>query len=136
MLAFTSRLCKHGDYQRVYAASRKRFGKQMSYFYMLRQPVGLGSALRAADNGGPRIGFTVGKALGKAVERNRIKRRMREAVRRQLPLLHSQVDVVLHPRRSVIDIDFAILQREVASVFRQIQMDSERLPALLSLEVD
>ena len=39
MMAVTYRLCKHGDFQRVYGASRKRFGKQMSYFFLLRQPV-------------------------------------------------------------------------------------------------
>jgi ribonuclease P protein component len=135
MLAFSYRLCKHADYQRVYAASRKCFGKQISYFYMLRQPVGPGvSPLRIADPDGPRIGLTVGKAMGKAVERNRIKRRMREAIRRQLPLLHSHVDVVLHPRRSVIDVDFTTLQREMALVFQQIQRYSERRPASLPLE--
>ena len=74
--------------------------------------------------------------MGKAVDRNRIKRRMREAVRRQLPLLHSPVDVVLHPRRSVIDVDFATLEREVASVFQQIQRASERQPAPLPSEGD
>ena len=31
------------------------------------------------------------------------------------------VDVVLHPRRSVIDLEFAALEREVAPVFRAIQ---------------
>jgi ribonuclease P protein component len=73
--------------------------------------------------------------MGKAVDRNRIKRRMREAVRRHLPLLlRTPVDVVLHPRRSVINLEFAILEREVASVFRAIQRASEqqaapRLPA-------
>jgi ribonuclease P protein component len=136
MLAVPYRLCKHGDFQRVYGASRKRFGKQMSYFFLLRQPVQPGDSARDTGPGGPRIGLTVGKAMGKAVDRNRIKRRMREAVRRQLSLLHSPVDVVLHPRRSVIDVDFATLEREVASVFQQIQRALERQPAPLPSEGD
>jgi ribonuclease P protein component len=120
-------LRKHADYQRVYAASRKQFGKQMSYFFLLRQPLGPdGNPLRDTS---PRVGLTVGKAMGKAVDRNRIKRRMREAVRRQLPLLRTPVDVVLHPRRSVIDLEFATLEREVAAVFRAIQRASEQQAA-------
>ena len=51
----------------------------------------------------------------------RIKRRMREAVRKNLPTLTTPVDVILHPRRSVIDLEFATLDREVAQVFRTIQ---------------
>ena len=77
------------------------------------------------------MGLTVGKAMGNAVDRNRIKRRMREAVRRQLPLLRMPVDVVLHPRRSVIDLDFTTLEREVAAVFRAIQKASEQQAASL-----
>jgi ribonuclease P protein component len=46
---------------------------------------------------------------------------MREAVRRQLPLLQVPVDVVLHPKRSILDLDFATLQREVAAVFHSVQ---------------
>jgi ribonuclease P protein component len=66
---------------------------------------------------GPRVGLTAGRVLGKAVERNRIKRRMREAVRLSLELLTRDVDVVLHPRRSVLTAEFARLQEEVAKVF-------------------
>ena len=118
----TFRLRKHADYQRVYNASRKQFGKQMSFFYMLRPAVGPdGTPLRDAPATMPRIGLTVGKVMGKAVDRNRIKRRMREAVRKNLPVLNLPVDVILHPRRSVIDLDFATLEREVALAFRTIQ---------------
>lgn len=110
------RLRKHADYQRVYQTSRKHFSKQMAYFFMLR------TGEEAAT---PRVGLTVGKVMGKAVDRNRIKRRMRETVRRNLATLTLPVDVILHPRRSVIDLDFATLDREVAKVFQAIQRAAE-----------
>jgi len=120
------RLRKHADYQRVYKASRKQFSKQISYFFTLRTP---DEILRDPDRiPGPRIGLTVGKVMGKAVDRNRIKRRMREAVRHNLPLLTTPVDVILHPRRTVIDLDFRQLQSEVATVFRTIQKLAARTP--------
>jgi ribonuclease P protein component len=122
MTALTFRLRKHSDYQRVYKASRKQFAKQMTYFFTLRPQLGQdGTPLRDAEESTPRVGLTVGKVMGKAVDRNRIKRRMREAVRKNIASLSLPVDVVLHPRRSVIDLDFAVLDREVAQVFRMIQ---------------
>ena len=66
------------------------------------------------------------------MDRNRIKRRMREAVRRQLPLLKAPVDVVLHPKRSVIDLDRATLERDVAAVFRAVQKAAQKQRATQS----
>lgn len=109
------RLRKHADYQRVYGSSRKQFSKQMSFFFSVR-PEG-----RRSDTPGPRVGLTVGKVLGKAVDRNRIKRRMRECVRHNAAVLTFPVDVILHPRRTVLEMDFVKLDREVAGIFRQIQ---------------
>jgi ribonuclease P protein component len=124
----THRLCKHADYQLAYKAGRKQFAKQIAYFHALRP------ADRRSATPGPRIGLTVPKALGKAVDRNRIKRRMREAVRRALPLLTSPVDVILHPRRSVIDAEFATLVREVSGIFRAVQGACDRTAAKASVE--
>ncbi len=125
--AIIFRLRKHADYQRVYKAGRKQFARQMTYFFTLRPELGPdGSPLRDVDAGWPRVGLTVGKVMGKAVDRNRIKRRMREAVRKNLSSLRTPVDVILHPRRSVIDLEFATLEREVANVFRAIQNAAEK----------
>jgi ribonuclease P protein component len=122
-----SRLRKHADYQRVYQASRKQFAKQMSYFYALRPAPGQDAASQLGVSAHhARIGLTVGKAMGNAVERNRIKRRMREAVRRQLALLEAPVDLVLHPKRSVLDLDLATLESEVAAVFRAVQKATQK----------
>ena len=116
------RLRKHADYQRVYKAGRKQFGRQMAYFFALRDA----EAVERSETTGPRVGLTVPKALGKAVVRNRIKRRLREAVRSALPLLAAPVDVVLHPKRSVLDADFAVIEREVQTIFRSVQAAAEK----------
>jgi ribonuclease P protein component len=107
-----ARLRKHADYQRVYKASRKHFSSSMSYFFRLRDADEL-----APLYAGPRVGLTAGRVLGRAVERNRIKRRMREAARANLGLLPQFADVVLHPRRAVLEMEFAKLNREVAKIF-------------------
>ena len=114
------RLRKHADYQLVYKSGRKQFAKNIAYFHAVRPDD------RRSDTAGARVGLTVPKALGKAVDRNRIKRRMREAVRRNLGLLSAPLDVVLHPRRIVIEMEFAALEREVGVILRAVQAAFER----------
>lgn len=117
----TARLRKHADYQRVYRQSRKHFSPSMSYFFRVRP---------AGDTvpQGPRVGLTAGRVLGKAIERNRIKRRMREAVRLNISRLPQTVDVVLHPRKSVLDMEFAKLQSEVARIFSAVTSNLAQKP--------
>jgi ribonuclease P protein component len=116
----TYRLRKHADYQLVYKRGRKQFAKNIAYFHAVRPED------RRSATAGPRVGLTVPKALGGAVDRNRIKRRLREAVRRNLGLLHAPLDVVLHPRRVVMEMEFAVLEREVGMIFRAVQAAFER----------
>ena len=111
-----ARLRKHSEYQRVYKAGRKQSSPSMSYFFRLRAEGEL-----VPRDAGPRVGLTAGRVLGKAVERNRIKRRMREAARVNLGLLPPFADVVLHPRRIVLEVEFAKLEREVAKIFSSIR---------------
>ena len=69
----------------------------------------------------PRFGYTVTKKLGGAVVRNRIKRRLREAVRKvALPHAQSGHDYVLIARQKSIDCDFATLMRDMEFAFSKI----------------
>ncbi len=115
------RLHKHADYQQVYRTGRRQSLPLLTYFFAVRAEPVLAEATCPNERLQPRIGLTTGRVLGKAVERNRIKRRMRAAVRRNLGLLTVPVDVVLHPRRSVLDAEFAMIEREVARAFEAVQ---------------
>jgi ribonuclease P protein component len=111
------RLRKHADYQRAYANSRKRQSASMSWFLAANDP--------AVDSPSPRIGLTAGKVLGKAHERNRIKRRMREALRRHVDLFPAS-DLILHPRRTVLTMDFGKLEAEIVRILEQAKAEAER----------
>lgn len=132
------RLRKHADYQRAYAAAaRKQHSHEMSFFFARRDriPTRALHPNEAPLAKGPRIGLTVPKALGKAHDRNRIKRRMRAAVALHAAELGGlPVDVILHPRRTVLDLDWDKLQREVREVFRTVRRSYDAPPAPASAD--
>jgi ribonuclease P protein component len=103
-----ARLRKHADFDKVYRTGRRLFSAHMTVFFLRR------------DRGPARVGFTVTRALGAAVERNRIRRRLREAVRLNLGMLGNAVDVVIHPKKSAQAADFAELREEIARAFERI----------------
>jgi ribonuclease P protein component len=112
------RLRKHADFKDAYARARKRQSASMSWFL----------APRLESAAGARVGLTVGKVIGKAHERNRIKRRMREALRRHVDLLPGSADLILHPRRLVLTLEFAKLEAEVVRILTQARSEANRAP--------
>ena len=94
------------DFRRVYDTGSRYAGPYFAAF-----------CVREEQPDGPKIGFTVPRAIGKAVVRNRIRRRVREAVRTHLERLNPQWSIVFNPRRKAFDASLAELQREVEKLF-------------------
>jgi ribonuclease P protein component len=118
----SARLLRHADFERVYKQGRRHFSASMTVFYWQRPEV-------AATVSGLRVGFTVSRALGGAVQRNRMKRRLREAVRLTWVAAGPNADVVINPKKSLLTTDFAAVVNEVGRAFVVIQEKLAGKPA-------
>ena len=58
------------------------------------------------DLGGPRLGLAVSKKVGKAVTRNKVKRRIREVFRTIKYDFPASFDLVVYPRKGVLEKSF------------------------------
>lgn len=69
-----------------------------------------------------RIGFTASKKVGNAVNRNRAKRRLRELAQNvALKLAQNGFDYVFIARKSILDMEFAALEQDVAKAIKHIE---------------
>lgn len=123
----SARLLRHADFERVYKQGRRHFSSSMTVFYM-RRPAEQSVNANAPSSSGLRIGFTVGRVLGGAVQRNRMKRRLREAVRLSRPPVGPNADVVINPKKSLLVNDFAAVLNEVRRAFVVIEEKLEMRP--------
>ena len=101
----SARLRRTADYRKVYAEGRRR---NLGFL--------VGFA-RANGERTSRIGITVSRALGGAVERNRLKRRLREVIRRHRAELGPGWDIVLQPRAAAKTAPFAELEETIRNFF-------------------
>ena len=72
------------------------------------------------DEGAARFGFTVSKKVGNAVERNRVRRRLREVVRRFAGNLTLGHDYVLIGRRAGLKLPFDRMVRDFDGALRRL----------------
>ena len=78
-------------------------------------------ARRRAEDGPVRIGFTVSRQVGNAVERNRVRRRLREMVRlSQGGGMHDGHDYVLIGRRAALAVPFGQMRQELDAALGRI----------------
>ena len=99
-----SRLRMATDFRRVYDEGSKRVSRSFVLF--------------ALQNGLDhcRVGVTTPRKLGKAHDRNRIKRRVREILRTSLSEIPKGFDFVVNPKRSANERDFEELRKELKAL--------------------
>ncbi|MGH9432356.1 MAG: ribonuclease P protein component [Terriglobia bacterium] len=99
------RLLKRPEFRRVYEEGRRESARLCTIFIR--------------SNGLPqtRLGITTPSALGGAVVRNRIKRRLREVFRLNQARIAAGWDIVLNPRPKVATMPFESLTREMLRLF-------------------
>jgi ribonuclease P protein component len=130
------RLLKRVEYEAVYGAGQRRSSPQFLVFFRSQHAIQREASARAlavsrVNDGDPgnkaagpnrvsRFGISVKKALGGAVVRNRIRRRIREILRRNRTEIPRGWDIVIHPRRSVAQALFAPLETELVRLLRSI----------------
>jgi len=102
------RLRRERDFDRVFAEGKVIRTKEL--------------IVRAAPNGlgFPRLGLSVGKAVGNAVIRNRVKRVLREAFRLNKHLLPGGYDLVVVPRREWKDYRLAAVEPAMRQVLTEL----------------
>ncbi|HLJ15273.1 MAG TPA: ribonuclease P protein component [Bryobacteraceae bacterium] len=125
------RLLKRVEYEAVYGAGHRRSSPQFSVFFRAhtalpndasgRELTHRATSEPLAAGRASRFGISVKKALGGAVVRNRIRRRIREIVRRNRTEIPAGWDIVIHPKSSVATAEFAPLEAELLRLLRGIR---------------
>ena len=108
-----SRLRKSADYKRVYAHGSKKVGQYLQIFYLPNGSIS------------PRFGMSVGSRVGNAVKRNRLKRWIREAIRKNKGFIRSGLDIVIHPRLRVVTNNSESIQNELQKLLRSVNSAKE-----------
>ena len=96
-----ARLVRRGDFDAVYRAGKRRSNSHFTAFF------------RANESPQSRFGFSIKKALGGAVVRNRIRRRLREIVRCHRREIPAGWDIVIHPKSAAAKAPFAALTTDL-----------------------
>lgn len=122
MLPRVHKLTASRDFRRVQSRGRRWSGRYV--------------AVRAAPSGGnpSRFGVSVSERVGKAVVRNRVKRRLREAIRAAIAMATGQVDsgwdIVVNAREAAASASFAELAAEVVggigNMVSPVEADAQR----------
>lgn len=104
-----SSLKKDSDFRNVYRRGRSVANRQLVLYYLKNGEEGV------------RVGFSISKKYGKAIQRNKLRRRLKEILR-NIDGIHSGYDFVFIARSGAKEADYAMLERSVRHLFRKTGM--------------
>lgn len=104
MLSKSNRLTKRGSFRYLYRNGTRKRERKLSLTYV-------------CTKGNVRAGFTVSNKVGKAVRRNKLKRRMRAAFRTLMPNV-KRAQMVFTASPDAVDMEYAAVRAEMEKLLR------------------
>lgn len=101
MLNRQYRLTRNRDFQEVYSRGRSYVGSYLVLY------------VKRNELNHTRFGFSVSKKIGKAVVRNQIKRKLREACRVNLARFAQGYDLIFVARKKIKGISYHLVEKEI-----------------------
>jgi len=109
------RIRKKKDFLLVYRDGKRHRGKVFNLIYL------------SNNLGFSRLAVVVSRKVGSAVERNKIKRNMRDLFRKNKELFTVYADMIIIPKKGILDISHSDLQKEYFAAVASInQRDQTR----------
>jgi ribonuclease P protein component len=113
----SARILRPAEFRATYDGGTKHVCPLFVAFFRARE-----------GEGGARFGFTCPRALGKAVVRNRLKRRLRECVRLRKERFPSGYDIVFNPRKALLDAEWNEVERHVEKLLLRLETHTRPEP--------
>jgi ribonuclease P protein component len=123
-LTKAERIRQRAEYLHIQGRGRKLHTPNFICFGLSRQAPG--EALEASHPSPPRLGVTVSRRVGGSVVRNRVKRLIREAYRRQKAAFPRGTDLVVIARAEAAQVAYVDVVAELQEVSRRLRSGGAR----------
>ncbi len=107
MLSKKNRLTKNRHFQFIYKKGSKVYSKNL---YIVYAPTRLKPF---------KVGVVVSNKVGKAVKRNKVKRRLRAVIAELLPKIKSDYNYIVVAKPEIIELDFKAIRKELTNAFKK-----------------
>lgn len=102
------RLKRRNDFRRVFRAGTSVANRQFVLYTFQR-----------LDKGVSRVGISISRKVGKAVVRNRVKRLVKEVVRKWVDQIHPHLDLVFIARNPVVGLNYTEVESSLRHVMKR-----------------
>jgi len=105
------RVKKNKEFQAIIKSGKSFANREFVIYYIEKQ-----------DQTHFRVGISVGRKLGKAVQRNRLKRLIREAFRELESRISPNVDMIIIARKNSIDLPYDRVKNSIVHLLKRLNL--------------
>ena len=107
MLNKNNRLRKKYQFQYIYKSGNYLSDKSVALHFV------------SSKTKSVKVGFAVTKKIGHAIKRNLIRRRLREIIRKQLPNLKQNYNIILVAKEAILETEFQNLEKQIINLLKR-----------------